>query len=151
MEAYDDWTGKFREREALLAEYAIKNYGSIEKYTEAMKQNFYHMPEMSKKAEAHKKDGFFDRNKELSTILMSDITKDYTSPEIQAIVAELVDMTEELYEGMDMGPHFWENVCGDYLNNEVMINALDKNYGKGASEFTGRAYAHYLKQSGRIK
>ena len=151
MEAYDQWTDKFRERESLLAEYAVKNYGSIEKYTEAMKQNFYQMPEMSKKTEAHKKDGFFDRNKELSDKLMSDITKDYTSPEIEAIIAELVDMTEELYEGMAMGSHFWENICEDYLSNEVVINAIDKSYGKGTSEFAGRAYGHYLKKSGRIK
>lgn len=151
MEEYDEWMEKFRERESLLAEYAVKNYGSIEKYTESMKQNLYQMPEMSQKAEAHKKDGFFERNKELSDQLMSDITRDYTSSEIQAIVAELVSMTEELYEGMNMNPHFWENMCNDYLTNEVMISAVEKNYGKGASEFAGRAYEYYLKNTGRIK
>ena len=63
---------------------------------------------------------------------------------MQAIIKECVDITEKLYEGMEMGKNFWENMIDGYLHEKFLIDTMDKNYGKGASEFIGRAYQYFI-------
>lgn len=45
---------------------------------------------------------------------------------------------------MEMGNNFWDNMVDSYLHEKVLIESLDKMYGKGASEFTGKAYQYYF-------
>ena len=45
---------------------------------------------------------------------------------------------------MEMGKNFWENMIDGYLHEKLLIDTMDKNYGKGASEFIGRAYQYFI-------
>ncbi len=151
LKDFDEWVSRFKEKEVILAETLVKNFGSIEKATEAMKNNLLQMPDMQKKVEILKKDGLFERNKEVSTLLLSDITRDYTSDEVQDLVAESVDMMESLYEGMDVGIDFWKRFTDDYLHNDVMIKSIDDRFGEGAARYFGLAHQYYLKKTGRME
>ena len=144
MEAFDDWVSKWKGKESFLVDAAKKNYDSMEDFISAMRKNLEHMPELMEKGQKLKEDGGLQRNKELTEALVSDLTRDPGSEEVQAIIKECVEITEKLYEGMEMGKNFWENMIDGYLHEKLLIDTMDKNYGKGASEFIGRAYQYFI-------
>lgn len=144
MEAFDDWVSKWKGKESFLVDAAKKNYDSMEDFISAMRKNLEHMPELMEKGQKLKEDGGLQRNKELTEALVSDLTRDPGSEEVQAIIKECVEITEKLYEGMEMGKNFWENMIDGYLHEKFLIDTMDKNYGKGASEFIGRAYQYFI-------
>lgn len=146
IEAFDDFVFKIKDKESDVAKIAIMQYGSIEKYTEAMKYNLEHFTEHMEKIEHAKEinETNLDRSKALTTELFSDLTISVESPKIQGIIHELVQISENVTQGIDMGENFWEMVVDGYLNNENLISANDNLYGEGASNFIGRAYKYYL-------
>ncbi|ANU75953.1 MerR family transcriptional regulator [Blautia pseudococcoides] len=144
VEAFDEWVSKWKGKESILADSAMKNYGSMEEFIEAMKNNLEKMPDLMEKGKKLREGGGLERNKELTQALMSDLTRDPGCEEVQEIIRECVEITEKLYEGMEMGNNFWENMVDSYLHEKALIESLDKMYGKGASEFTGKAYRYYF-------
>lgn len=146
IEAFDDLVLKIKDKESDVAKMAIMQYGSIEKYTEAMKYNLEHFTELVEKIENTKERNKTntERGKELTTELISDLMVSVESPKIQGIVHELVQMSEDFTQGIDMGANFWNMVVDGYLNDENLIAANDKLYGEGASDFIGRAYKYYF-------
>lgn len=145
VEAFDQWVERYKEKEDILAGYIKESYGSMERYTEAIKQMLEKGPESSERVFELKENGFFDRNKALSDALLSDITRDFRSDAVQDIIAEMVDMTNQLYEGMDMGIDFWKRNYESYFD-EKTISVIDKIYGEGASLFYGRAMKYYFEK-----
>lgn len=109
-----------------------------------MKKNLEKMPDLMEKGKKLGEGGGLERSKELTQALMSDLTRDPGCEEVQEIIRECVETTEKLYEGMEMGNNFWDNMVDSYLHEKVLIESLDKMYGKGASEFTGKAYQYYF-------
>lgn len=144
VEAFDEWVSKWKGKESILADSAMKNYGSMEEFIEAMKNNLEKMPDLMEKGKKLREGGGLELNKELTQALMSDLTRDPGCEEVQEIIRECVEITEKLYEGMEMGNNFWENMVDSYLHEKALIESLDKMYGKGASEFTGKAYRYYF-------
>lgn len=146
VEAFDDFVLKVKDKETDVAKMAIMQYGSIEKYTEAMKFNLEHFSEHMEKLEHTKEISmtYYERNKELTAELLSDITIAVESPRIQSIVHELVKICEETTQGIDMGENFWDMIINGYLSEENIIAANDKLYGEGASNFMGRAFKYYF-------
>lgn len=144
VEAFDEWVSKWKGKESILADSAKKNYGSMEEFIDAMKKNLEKMPDLMEKGKKLGEGGGLERNKELTQALMSDLTRDPGCEEVQEIIRECVETTEKLYEGMEMGNNFWDNMVDSYLHEKVLIESLDKMYGKGASEFTGKAYQYYF-------
>lgn len=142
VEAFDQWVERYKEKEDVLAGYIMKSYGSMERFTEASKQILELGPELNGR---FKESGIFDRNKALSEALLSDITRDVRSDEVQAIMAEMVDMTNQLYEGVDMGIDFWRRNYESYFD-EKTISVIDKIHGEGASLFYGRAMKYYFEK-----
>jgi len=145
-EAYDKLINKIKENESEVAKNAIKQYGSVEKYTEAMKENMSHFSENMEKLQSltAENNNYVERNKELNAKLVADVTKDVASKEIQAIVEEIMTMINEVNSNLNMGENYWNMVIEGYLHNANLIEATDKIYGAGAAVFMGRAFQCYF-------
>lgn len=146
VEAYDEFINKLRTNESEVAKLAIKQYGSIEKYTAAMKENIEHFSDSMEKLENLKANSsdYLEKNKMLNTKLVADLTKDVTSTEIQEIVDEIMAMANGVTSSFNMGDNYWNMVADGYLHDAKLIEAIDKIYGAGASEYMGRAFQYYL-------
>jgi len=107
-----------------LAKIAIKQYGSIEKYTEAMKKNLSNFPALMEQMYAMKDDvdDYMDKSNKLMKRHTLDLSKDTSSKEIQQIVDELVKVGGEHTKNMDMGEGYWDLMAEGYLSNPSIIN-----------------------------
>ncbi|AGK99619.1 MerR family transcriptional regulator [Clostridium pasteurianum] len=149
VDKYNEFIEKCKSNEAKIAKMAIKQYGSIEKYTEAIKKNLSNMPTIMEQNDKFKKDCLEDKHpklKELYKKLVSDLSKDPSSKEIQEIAEEITDTAKKDYEifKMDMGDDNWYYMVQNYLLNPEWIKAVDKKYGNGTSKFIGEALKFYL-------
>ncbi|MBW9147107.1 MerR family transcriptional regulator [Clostridium sp. CM027] len=150
MDKYDKFIGMCKSKEAEIAKMAIKEYGSIKKYVKAMKKNFN--SDMFIKEEQYdkfKKDCLEDKHpklKELYKKLVSDLSKDPFSKEIQQIAEEITNIAKKDYEifKMDNGDDYWYSMVKIYLVYPKWIEEVDKKYGNGASKFIGEALKNYL-------
>jgi DNA-binding transcriptional MerR regulator len=146
IEEFDKLREQFKDKESEIAKLAIKQYGSIEKYTEAMKSNLNHFSETVDKLSTIK-DGAADymaRNTDIMKRLTQDINKEISSYEIQEITGELVELCNSSFNGIDMGENYWDMVIEGYLTSDQIIEVSDKIYGVGSSNFLGRALRHYF-------
>ncbi|QHQ63221.1 MerR family transcriptional regulator [Anaerocolumna sedimenticola] len=142
-EKFNDFIKNCRAKESEIASLAVKQYGSIEKYTEAMKKNLSHYSESMDGFNIIKEnvDYYMGRTNELMNQLTADLSKDPTSKEIQQIVEEIARFTDETNKIVktDMGDNYWGLISDLYLTNSASIEATDKKYGVGASAFIGEA------------
>lgn len=147
IEAFDSMLETFKDKESEIAKLAIQQYGSIEKYTEAMKANLSNFPETMEKLQGlgKDKDDYLTRSKEINEKLTKDLTLDVASNEVQELVKEMVLLSNEVNKGFDMGENFWDMVIEGYLHSEQLIKANDSLYGEGASAFIGRALEEHFK------
>lgn len=144
MGAFDEWVDKWKGKESILVDAAMEHYGSMEQFVAAMKNNMERMPDLMERGRKLRESGGMERNKEMTEALVSDLTRDPGAEEVQEIIKECVEMTEKLYEGMEMGKDFWERTADSYLHENVLVKVMDKMYGKGAAEFVGRAYQYFI-------
>ena len=144
-EAFDTFIQRVRDHEEEIAKSAVKYYGSVEKYTAAMKDNLAHYSERMERMQEIKEKGYVEKNKQLQDELYEDIKRDPASDEVQDIVRRLMELGEETSMNMDMGENYWDVMIDGYLHNDTLIAAIDKLHGDGASRFTGEAYRYYLK------
>ena len=150
MDKYDEFIEKCKSNEAEIAKSAIKQYGSIGKYVKAMKKNFN--SDMFIKEEQFnefKKDCLEDKHpklKELYKKLVSDLSKDPSSKEIQQIAEEITNTAKKDYEifKMDNGDDYWYSMVQIYLLIPDWIELVDKKYGNGASKFIGETLKNHL-------
>jgi len=150
MDKYDEFIETCKSKEEEIAKMAIKQYGSIEKYVKAMKKNFN--SDMFIKEEQFnefKKDCLEDKHpklKELYKKLVSYLSKDASSKEIQQIAEEITNTAKKDYEifKMDNGDDYWYSMVQIYLLLPDWIELVDKKYGNGASKFIGEALKNYL-------
>ena len=126
------------------AKMAIKEFGSIEKYTEAIKSNLDHLPEIMENYEAVKENAavYIEQSNRLTERLVSDLRKDPSSAEIQEIVKDMDAMMKEQYEilKMPMGENYFGMMADLYLTKPEFIKITDSKYGKGSSNFMGKAF-----------
>jgi len=135
-----------KSNEIRIAKLAIKEFGSIEKYTEAMKNNLNNVPSIMEGYQTIKDnaDVYLAQSNQLMERITSDLSKDPSSTEIQEIVKEMDDMVKEHYKivKMDMGENYW-GFMADFYSRPEFIKINDKKYGKGASKFMGEALEFY--------
>ena len=149
IEEFDKMTEKLKSKESEIAQIAIRQYGSIEKYTEAMKKNLDNFSEtmgnlddMKDKAAEYKR-----RSDAILLKLTADLSKDISSDEIKAYVHELVAICNESNSGFDMGENYWDFLAEGYLTNSAVIEVIDNSFGKGASEYIGSALKLYASKT----
>ncbi|MCI1996960.1 MerR family transcriptional regulator [Clostridium luticellarii] len=79
--------------------------------------------------------------------LVSDLSRDPFSREIQQIVSEIANETRQINEALkvDEGENYFGYMADFYLSRPEFIKATDKRYGSGASKFIGKALKFYSK------
>ncbi len=145
IDNFNQFIQKVKDDESNVAKLAIKQFGSIEKYTEAMKYNMEHFTELMEQAKAldENKDEIMQKNDELQKKLTSDMSKSPASLEIQNIVREIIEFSKENNMGIEMGEGYWDMVIESYSNSTV--NAItDSKYGEGASDYIAKALKYYF-------
>ena len=137
IENFDKFIEKVKEDEINVAQNAVKYYGSTKKYTEAIKKN---LDNFTENMEMIKDKGYVEENERLMNLLLNDLTLDTKSNEVQNIIKDILTLMPD----MDMGENYFDIMIDGYLNNENIIDAVDKKYGEGASRFMGEAYRYYF-------
>lgn len=134
-----------REDEGELAQIAARQYGSVENYTAAMKQNLEQFPEAMVRMRALEKDAMASAEKTegLMRRLTADIAMDAASEEIRAIIGEIVAENETFSKELDLGEGYWSMLADGYASSPMVIEATDEKYGAGASAFIGEAIKAY--------
>ncbi|NMS91779.1 MerR family transcriptional regulator [Clostridioides difficile] len=78
--------------------------------------------------------------------LVSDLSRDYSSNEVQSIVKEIdneMKKSNEFYK-IDNGERYFDYMAELYLTNSIYVKVTDKKYGDGASKFIGEAFKFYF-------
>jgi DNA-binding transcriptional MerR regulator len=142
---------KVKSMETEIAEMAIKQYGSIEKYAQAVKQNLNNstMLSIAEQYDKFKKDCMEENHPKLKGLykkLVSDLSKNPSSKEAQQIAAEITDTVKSDYDVFrtDMGDDHWYYMVQNYLVNPEWIKAVDEKFGTGSSKFIGEALMYSL-------
>lgn len=138
---------KAKEDESNIAQLAIQQYGSVEKYTEAMKYNMEHFSQVMEQelAQAGMKEELLQKNQDLYAALTMDLDKDAASEEIQNIVREIVTFTQESLLTSEVGEEYWNIIIQSY-RNDISKAVTDTKYGKGAADFIVKAFRFYFHQ-----
>ncbi len=151
VDKYNDLIEKIKSKEYKIAKSAIKQYGSIERYAKAIKKSLNNdmLTTMAEQYDKFKKDCLEDKHpklKELYKKLVSDLSKDPSSKEIQQIAGEITNTAKKDYEifKMENGDEHWYYMVKIYLVYPEWIEAVDKKYSHGASKFIGEALKNCL-------
>lgn len=145
IENFNMFIQKVKDDESEVAKLAIKLFGSVEKYTEAMKYNLEHFSEIMENQQIKNQD-LIQQSDALYSRLTSDRNKDVASEEIQAIVKEIVLFTQETTSCSSMNPSFWNMIIESY-SNDLVKAVNDKKYGDGASEYIVKAFQYYFQNN----
>jgi DNA-binding transcriptional MerR regulator len=151
IEEYDKFIENSKSKEAEIAKRAIKQYGSIDNFNEATKKIFAISKDNIEYMSSIKKedlDYYIDKDDKLYKNLTDDLSKDPTSKEIQQIVKEIVDLTDEKFKFLkidkkDKGENYWGVIAEMHLTDSISIKAMDEKYGLGACKFIGEALKFY--------
>ena len=163
IDKFDKMIEKCKASEEKIAKMAIKEYGSIKKYAEAVKKNLNNSVTITKaeQIDEFKKDCFYERNPELKELykkLTANLSKDPSSEEIQQIAGEITSIAKRDYEVFrnELGDYFWLSIVRLYSmfskelekldkeNGGVGMAWIDERYGSGAAKFIGKALETYL-------
>lgn len=144
VENFDLFIRKIKDDESEVAKLAIKQFGSVEKYTEAMKYNLEHFPEIMEKHQINNQDAI-QKSNSLYSRLTSDMKKDVSSEEIQAIVKEIIEFTQKTSPCLSLGADFWEILMESY-SHDLVKAVNDQKYGAGASQYIAKAFRYYFQE-----
>lgn len=145
VEKFNQFIRRVQDHEESIARTAIEYYGSVEAYVAAMKENLTHFLENMERMQSIFKNEYVEENRRLMQRLVEDISRNPASGQVQEIVRELVDLVkEEDRLRMNLGEHYRDQMIDMYLRNQMLIEAMDKQYGTGASQFIGKALEYYF-------
>ncbi len=128
IENFDMFIQKIKDDESELAKLAIQQFGSIEKYTEAMKHNLEHFSELMETQLTEEVKEIGKQSDILYGILTADLSEDVSSPKIQSIVS-----LDKLYI----------NVLIDTYSGDYIKSMTDSKYGKGACDYIVKVFRYY--------
>lgn len=145
IENFEQFIQKVREDETKLAPMAIKEFGSIEKYTEAMKYNMEHFSEIMEQSKTltENSESIVQKNDALFKRLVSDLGKDPASEEIQSVVQKIIEFTEQTTPGSGLGKGYWDVVIDSYTG-DLGRKITDTKYGTGASDYISKAFRYHF-------
>ncbi len=142
IENFDMFIQKIRDDEEHVAKLAIQQFGSIEKYTEEMKHNLEHFPEIMEEWYSQMPEKMRTEDKFLK--LASHKGEDVASESVQSIVAEIVAVAQLGTSKLLLGNV--ENHCRiiiDTYSNDYLSKVFDTKYGDGSSEYIIKAFRYY--------
>lgn len=146
VENFDMSIQKIKDNEANIAKLAIQQFGSIEKFTEAMKQNLEHFSEFMETQLTEEVKEIGKQSDLLYGRLTADLSEDVSSPKVQAIVHEILQFSQKHSDGTDLDKPLI-NVLMDIYSGDYIKNITDGKYGKGASDYIVKAFRYYSENS----
>ena len=146
IENYDMFIQKIKDDEAELAKLAIKQFGSVEKYTEAMKYNLEHFSEIMEKQLSEEVKEIGKQSDILYGKLTADLSEDVSSPRIQSVVHELLEFIQKNSTSVSFGKPYI-NVLIDTYSNDYIKSVTDSKYEKGSSDYIVKAFRYYSENS----
>ncbi|WNS45249.1 MerR family transcriptional regulator [Paenibacillus sp. MMS20-IR301] len=150
VDQFNELVEDLRSREWTIAKNAIQEFGSLEKFTDYAKNNLGNLPTIMEQYDQFKKvylEEQLRKGNELQQVLTSDLSKDPSAEEIQRIVGDIVRLSTENHQllKIEMPDNYWGYMIGNYLSEPAFIEATDKKYGDGASQFIAEAMKTYFK------
>ena len=142
IENFDMFIQKIKDDEDHVAQLAIQQFGSIEKYTEEMKHNLEHFSEIMEKWQSQITEEMRTEDKFLK--LASHKGEDVASKPVQNIVEEI--LTGALASAPNLLIGSTENYCRiimDTYSNDYLSKVMDTQYGAGSSEYIVKAFRYY--------
>ena len=146
IENFDLFLQKIRDNEEMVAKLAIQQFGSVDKYTEAMKYNLEHFSEMMENALPEEAQKVAQQSDKLYEMLTNDLSIDVNSPEVQSVVHSLISLLEENSETASFDKSYVQLLIDAYSGDYVK-KITDSKYGKGASDYIVEAFRCYLENS----
>ncbi|MGN0352942.1 MAG: MerR family transcriptional regulator, partial [Roseburia sp.] len=125
---------------------AIQQFGSIEKYTEAMKHNLEHFSEFMDNWYSQLPDDMRTEDKFLK--LASHKEEDFTSDSIQNLVKEIIAYAHGNAPSDLTGDY--DNYCQmiiDTYSNDYLKKVFDTKYGTGCCDYIVEAFRYYSENS----
>lgn len=142
IENFDMFIQKIKNDESEVAKLAIKQFGSVEKYTEAMKHNLEHFSEFMETQLTEEAKEIGKQSDILYGRLTADLSEVISSPKIQSIVHELLQLIQENSTGVSLDKPYI-NVLIDTYSSDYIKSMTDSKYGKGASDYIIKAFHYY--------
>ena len=145
VELFNEFIQKVKEDETMVAKRAISQYGSVEKYTEAMKYNLEHFSEIMEQIDGLKENAnaIVEESDCLYRQLTADLSKNVGSDDVQETVKKIVEFVQRTTYGQNMGSGYWNMVIEGY-NRDLIKKITDQKYGSGASEYIAKALKFYF-------
>lgn len=143
IENFDMLIQKIKDNENEVAELAIQQFGSIEKYTEAMKHNLEHFSEFMDTWNGQLPEEMKTEDKFLK--LASHKGEDAASSNIQSIVKEIIAYAHGNAPSELVGDD--ENYCNLIINtysNDFLKKIFDTKHGTGSCDYIVNAFRCYL-------
>ena len=137
---------KIKDDEAEVAKLAIQQFGSIEKYTEAMKHNLEHFSELMETQLTEEVKEIGKQSDILYGRLTADLSEDVSSPKIQCIVDELLQFIQKNSTSVSLDKPYI-NILIDTYSSDYIKSMTDSKYGKGASNYIVKAFRYYSENS----
>ena len=144
LENFDMFIQKIKESESEVAKLAIKQFGSVEKYTEAMKYNLEHFSEIIETQLPEEAKVIAKQSDILYGKLTADLSEDVSSPKIQSIVQEIWQFIQKNSTNVSVSlskPYM--NMLIDAYSNDYIKSITDSKYEKGASDYIAKAFRYY--------
>lgn len=147
IENYDMFIQKIIENETNVAKLAIKQFGSIEKYTEAMKHNLEHFSEIMDNWQSQVPEEM--KQNDLFLKLASNKEKEVSSVEVQHIVREIIAFAQgnapsELFGNQDG----YCKMIIDLYSNDYLKAVNDTKYGAGSCDYIVKVFQYYRDYGG---
>lgn len=146
IENFDLFLQKIKDNEETVAKLAIQQFGSVEKYTEAMKYNLDHFSEMMENALPEEAQKVAQQSDKLYEKLTCDLSKDVSSPEVQSVVHSLISLLQENSGTASFDKSYIQLLIEAYSGDYVK-KITDSKYGKGASDYILEAFRCYSENS----
>ena len=149
VENFDMFIQKIKEDEGTVARLAIQQFGSIEKYTEAMKHNLKHFSEITDHWQSQIPEESRANDKFLA--LASHKGEDVGSEPVRRIVREIVATALEVDSAAKVGNA--ENYCHtvtQIYSNDYFSKIVDAKYGAGSSAYIVKAFRSYIENNQRL-
>lgn len=146
---FDLFLQRAKDGEAEIAQKAIKEYGSVEKYTEAMKYNLAHFSEV---VEGQLTDETREQAQQINDLyknLTSDTQKNVSSEDIQKAVGDIVRQMQKISPADFLGQNYWQMII-DVYSNPYIKAVTDTKYGTGAADYIVKSFQYWLRHDPSI-
>lgn len=142
IENFDMFIQKIRDDEDQVAKLTIQQFGSVENYTEQMKYNLEHFPEIMETRLPEEAKEIAKQSDILYGKLTADLSINVSTPEIQSIVHSIDVLIRDNGGDVSLAKPY---ICVliDAYSNDYIKSVTDKKYKKGASDYIVKAFRYY--------